>query len=147
MFLLFVWIILQISNACIYCTANYIFWRIYLWSVWGLFKYECCRYNKWLILEFFLPLSWLQTCISLLLGYPIYNSKITTFQKPWRKNQFTGHKISFTELLSIAFHDKPIDLDISDEIESNNLKSEPTDSESSKKVLWLKLFTVPNKWS
>lgn len=54
----------------------------------------------------------------------------------WKKIHFTGHKISFTELLSIAFHDKPIDLDISDEIESNNLKSESTDSESSKKVFY-----------
>ncbi|KAL1501630.1 hypothetical protein ABEB36_006926 [Hypothenemus hampei] len=41
----------------------------------------------------------------------------------------TGHKISFTELLSIAFHNKPIDIDISDDIvEEKEIKSVDTDS-------------------
>lgn len=40
-----------------------------------------------------------------------------------------GHKISFTELLSYAFHDRPIDLDISDENGINEIEQR-TDQEA-----------------
>ncbi|CAG9764914.1 unnamed protein product [Ceutorhynchus assimilis] len=71
-----------------------------------------------------------QMPIFLILQIIFFGGFISEVYEAYSNMNAAGHPISFTKLLSIAFHDKPIDLDISDETDTEekieNIETNPS---------------------
>ncbi|XP_050296615.1 transmembrane protein 245-like isoform X2 [Anthonomus grandis grandis] len=69
----------------------------------------------------------IQMPVFIILQIVFFGGFISEVYEAYSTMNEAGHKISFTELLSIAFHDKPLDLDISDDFED---KIEPLETDA-----------------
>lgn len=76
--------------------------------------------------------STLQMPIFIILQIVFFGGFISEVYEVYSNMNAAGHKISFTKLLSMAFHDKPIDLDISDDNDTNDTEEKVEILEQSK---------------